>query len=221
MINKNNSNALKKQWIKALNDKKFVAFAVTLIVVFAIQMTFISQFQSQIEMRNGVSFADPITGNLPTFNFDIITFIAIYSAQILGIILAFFKPEKFLQLLLGYFFVYFFRIFSQYLLPLEPPAGIIPLNDPFLIWFGNGVIINKDLFYSGHTSTTFIVFLITENTKAKIFIFAALLVVILGILLQKVHYTIDVYAAFFFAFTAYRLGIFILKKLKFYNYSIN
>ena len=214
-----NNITVKQKWKIALQNKKFKITTVTLIIGFVSLLFFISQFQNMIEQRQGVAFIDPLTGNIPVFDMDIITFIAIYSAHLVAIYFAFKQPEKFIQLLLGYFFVYFLRIFSQYLMPLEPPSGLIPMKDPILIWFGNGKIINKDLFYSGHTSATFIAFLITDNKRVKIFIFLALLVVVVGILLQRVHYTVDVYVAFFFAFTSYRLGIFILHKLGFNNFS--
>jgi hypothetical protein len=210
-------NIAVQRWKFALNDKKFRYSLISFLSIFAVQMAFISQFQQFLETREGVVFIDPITGNMPVLTLDALTFIAIYSAHLLAIILALLKPEKFFQLLLGYLFVYFFRIIAQYLMPLDPPDGIVPLHDPFLIWFSDGQIINKDLFYSGHTSTTFMIFLITDNIKAKAYIFIALLFVIFGILMQRVHYTVDVYAAFFFTFTAYRLGLYIIKKLNFSN----
>lgn len=220
-MNKQKKIEFLQNWKYALADKKYRYSLITTLLVFSIQMAFISQFQLSIETRQGVSFIDPITGHLPVLTLNTLTFISIYSAHLLAIVIAILKPEKFLQLILGYLFVYFFRIFSQYLMPLDPPVGIVPLVDPFLIWFGNGAIINKDLFYSGHTATTFMIFLVTDNVKAKIYIFVALLFVIFGILLQRIHYTIDVYAAFFFSFTAYRLGLYIMKKLNFNFFPVN
>lgn len=210
-------NIAVQKWKFALSDKKFRYSLISFLSIFAIQMAFISQFQQFLETREGVVFIDPITENMPVFALDELTFIAIYSAHLLAIALALLRPEKFFQLILGYLFVYFFRIIAQYLMPLDPPDGIISLHDPFLIWFSDGQVINKDLFYSGHTSTTFMIFLITDNVKAKVYIFIALLFVIFGILMQRVHYTVDVYAAFFFTFTAYRLGLYIIKKLNFSN----
>ena len=210
-------NIAVQKWKFALSDKKFRYSLISFLSIFAIQMAFISQFQQFLETREGVVFIDPITGSMPVFALDELTFIAIYSAHLLAIALALLRPEKFFQLILGYLFVYFFRIIAQYLMPLDPPDGIISLHDPFLIWFSDGQVINKDLFYSGHTSTTFMIFLITDNVKAKVYIFIALLFVIFGILMQRVHYTVDVYAAFFFTFTAYRLGLYIIKKLNFSN----
>ncbi len=210
------------RWKIALSDKKFVIAFFSIITLFIFLMYFVSIFQSVMEYRQGAIFIDPLFGNVPPLAFNAIIFIAIYTSQAIALVLALAKPEKTLQILLGYFFVYFFRIFATYLLPLEPPAGIIPLIDPLLIWFGDGQIILKDLFYSGHTSTTLVVILITENRHkfAKLLMIIGLIVVMIGILIQRVHYSIDVYAAIFYAYASYRSTIFVLKKLKFINYSV-
>jgi hypothetical protein len=202
-----------ENWKIALKNRKFCICFIVLLSAFALQMLYISGFQSAMELRNGFSYEDPVMRHFPIVSLDWLTFIAIYSAHLLAIVLAIRKPQKFFQLALGYFFVYFFRIFSMYMLPLDPPIGLIPLEDPFLIWFGNGVIINKDLFYSGHTATTFMIFLVTENRKAKAYILVALAIVVVGVLLQHVHYSIDVYSAFFFSYTAYRVGKWVMRKL--------
>ena len=204
-------NNIIQNWKIALSNKQFKYTLFGVIILFIVQMSFVSYFQAKIELRNGFAFDDPLMKNFPVFSLDIPIFIAIYSAHILALFYAFKKPETFLHLAIGYLLVYFFRIISIYLLPLDPPIGIIILKDPILYWFGGGDI-TKDLFYSGHTSSTFMAFLVTENKKAKTYIGIAILLIVVGMLLQRVHYTIDVYAAFFFSFTSYRLALFIKNK---------
>lgn len=201
-----------QNWKIALNNKYFKYSLLAIIILFISQMSFVSYFQAQIEVRNGVSFNDPIMQYFTPIDLDIPTFIAIYTAHLLALFFALKKPDIFLHFAVGYLFVYFFRIISIYLLPLNPPIDTIVLKDPILYWFGGGYI-TKDLFYSGHTASTFLAFLVTTNKKAKIYIGVALLIIIMGTLFQKVHYTIDVYAAFFFSFTAYRLSLFIKDKI--------
>ena len=206
-----------ENWKTALNNKYFRYSFIAVIIIFFAQMSFVSCFQAQIELRNGIDFNDPIMQTFAPVDLDIPTFIAIYTAHLLALFFAFKKPETFFHFIIGYLFVYLFRIISIYLLPLDPPIDTIVLKDPILYWFGGGYI-TKDLFYSGHTASTFLAFLITNNKKAKIYIFIALLVIVAGTLFQKVHYTVDVYAAFFFSFTAYRLSLFIKNKIIFLCY---
>ena len=205
-------NNIIQKWRIILANKQFRYSLFGVILLLIVQMSFISYFQAKVELRDGVVFNDPIMHHFPAIPLDIPIFIAIYSANFLAIYLAFKKPEIFLHIAIGYLLVYFFRILSIFLLPLNPPTDIIILKDPILYWFGGGDI-TKDLFYSGHTSSVFMGFLITENKKAKIFIGIALIVTILGILLQKVHYSIDVYAALFFTYTAYRIALFTKNKI--------
>ena len=55
-----------------------------------------------------------------------------------------------------------FRTSAINLVPLEPPDTILLLNDPFVQLFGKGEILTKDLFFSGHTGTLFLLFLLAR-----------------------------------------------------------
>jgi hypothetical protein len=92
---------------------------------------------------------------------------------------------------------------AMYLVPLEPPNGMIDLHDPLVFVIGTGQPIQKDLFFSGHTATMFLLFLTAKNKTLKwIFLITACLVG-LFVILQKVHYCIDVFVAPFFSLSAY------------------
>lgn len=201
-------------WKNAFSEKRFGYSLIFILLCFFTQMSFISLFQTLIEMRPGVQFIDPLTANWGVYSLHWVIFLPLYLSHLLAILWAVHKPSRFIRLLLGYFFVYFFRIFSMWLIPLEAPIGLIPLQDPFLIWFGNGVIINKDLFYSGHTATMFMIFLMTQHKWAKWIIGISLVIVVVGILFQRVHYSVDVYSAFFFAYCAYRAALWVAGKIE-------
>lgn len=99
-----------------------------------------------------------------------------------------------------------FRMISMYTLTLEPPVGIIPLHDPIVdvIAYG-GNVFNKDLFFSGHIATlTLFVLLEDRPLLKKILIVNSFLVAVL-ILLQRVHYTIDVVVAPFITVGIHRI----------------
>ena len=89
--------------------------------------------------------------------------------------------------------------------PLNPPAGLLELKDPISNTFYGMKVVTKDLFYSGHTSTVFLMFLCVKKRKDKITLLAATLLVGFLLLLQHVHYTIDVLAAPVFTFIIYFL----------------
>jgi hypothetical protein len=93
----------------------------------------------------------------------------------------------------------------MYLVALEPPAVTIPLEDPFVQIFGSGEVLMKDLFFSGHTSTLFLLYLtVTAPVLRRIFL-AAVVAVAIAVIVHHTHYTIDVYVAPFFSYAAYRI----------------
>jgi membrane-associated phospholipid phosphatase len=101
---------------------------------------------------------------------------------------------------------------AMYSVPLEAPVTLIPLNDPFVQLFGTGQILEKDLFFSGHTATLFLLFLISDNKILKLFFLISTLFVAVSVLLQHVHYSVDVIAAPFFAFASYKIVIYFRQK---------
>jgi hypothetical protein len=93
------------------------------------------------------------------------------------------------------------------LLPLDPPQTMIPLTDPFVEYFGTGISLSKDLFFSGHTSTLFLLGLTMQARRWRTFFFFCTAAVACCVLIQHIHYTVDVFVAPFFAYASYRLAL--------------
>jgi membrane-associated phospholipid phosphatase len=106
-----------------------------------------------------------------------------------------------------------FRILSMYVVPLDPPIGTLDLKDPLIFVVGTGTPITKDLFFSGHTSTMFLLSLTAINKKLKIIFLVSTFLVGFLVVLQKAHYTIDVVVAPFYAYCSYKIIYSLQKKL--------
>lgn len=80
---------------------------------------------------------------------------------------------------------------------------MIPLVDP--IAHADGNIFVRDLFFSGHTATTYLVFLVCRRVhwRWKTLFLAVALMTGSMVVVQKTHYTIDVFAAPFFVYTSH------------------
>jgi membrane-associated phospholipid phosphatase len=106
------------------------------------------------------------------------------------------------------------RCFVMYLVPLEPPISIIPLRDPFVegVFYDNRVLV-KDLFFSGHTSNMVLLTLLMDIKWLKIILAFASAAVGYLLMVQHVHYAIDIIAAPFFAYLAYRAALAIAGRL--------
>ena len=109
---------------------------------------------------------------------------------------------------LGYILLTLSRFITITLFPLEPPLNLIELVDPLSNAFYGKSFVTKDLFFSGHTSSALMIFLCLEKKREKLFTLVATCVVGFGVLVQHIHYTIDVLAVPFFTY-----GCFWLAKL--------
>jgi hypothetical protein len=116
------------------------------------------------------------------------------------------EPDRLLMAAQGYAVMVVLRIAAMWLVPLEAPPTLIPLKDPFVEFFGGMAgTLNKDLFFSGHTSTLFLLFLNVPGVAARRVFLICTLAVAGCVLVQHAHYAVDVLVAFPFAYAAYRI----------------
>ena len=86
-----------------------------------------------------------------------------------------------------------------------------------------GKQVNKDLFFSGHTATMYLLYLMLPAGIYRKLAFIGALVMMVCLLFQRVHYTVDVIVAPFFAYGALRIvlrlrSVMGLKNNNEYNY---
>jgi membrane-associated phospholipid phosphatase len=104
------------------------------------------------------------------------------------------------------------RVACIALVPLAPPAGLIPIKDALTGIFYGEAPITKDLFFSGHTSTVMLIFLCLERKTDRLISLVCVIAIMFLLLVQHVHYTIDVVAAPIAVYGCYRLTRYILYK---------
>jgi len=81
--------------------------------------------------------------------------------------------------------------------------------DPLQAILGNsaGVYLTKDLFFSGHIATTFLLYLFSRRFGRAAWVFLGLNLATLAIVfLAHLHYTIDVIGAYAITYAAYRVS---------------
>ncbi|MEJ2103092.1 MAG: phosphatase PAP2-related protein [Ignavibacteriaceae bacterium] len=179
-------------------------FILTIIFLAMIMISF-SQFLQFVEKRNGVVLPDPLLNTFSPIDLTWLTFSLIYLSLILFLFSVAKEPDKLITALQAYGLMVIFRTIAMYLVPLEPPKSLLLLNDPFVQLFGKGEILTKDLFFSGHTATLFLLFLLTEKKALKFIFLISTFIVGIAVLLQHVHYSIDVFIAPFVAYGSYRI----------------
>ncbi len=190
-------------WRDAFRRSKFkIEFTVTLVLLGLILIG-LANFLNFVETRNGVVLNDPLLNLFEPIEVTWLTFGLIYISLVVAIIAFIKNPELLVTAFQSYIVMTLLRITAMYLLPLNPPQKMIPLGDPFVEYFGTGQLLTKDLFFSGHTATLFLLYLLVNSKSLKIFFLVSTIIVGISVLVQHVHYTIDVFAAPFFAYCSF------------------
>lgn len=192
-------------WNNAFKNKRFkVEFFITFILLALVLFT-LASFLNFIETRNGVRLDDPLLKLFEPVDLTWLTFGLIYISLIASIIIFSKKPDLLLLAIQSYIIMIIFRITAMYLIPLDPPEKMIPLVDPFVEFFGTGQLLTKDLFFSGHTATLFLLFLLMGDKILKKILIICTFIIAISVLLQHVHYAIDIFAVPFFAYISFVL----------------
>jgi hypothetical protein len=99
-----------------------------------------------------------------------------------------------------------FMIFTH----LETPAGSVAVSFP---WIFHKLYFENDMFFSGHTAMPFLGFYLFRHSPLRyVFLVGATLMGIAA-LAMHVHYSIDVFGAFFMTYCSYRMGRRLLQRI--------
>lgn len=160
-----------------------------------------------------VAVPDLILDSIPTLNLNFI-FVYGFYAVIIAIIAysLFFHMKDIHKIILQFSMLMIIRSFFMVLTHLSIPldAQIITGVPSFL----KGFYFENDLFFSGHTSIPFMAFLLFRNEKIGIIFLAISILMAITVLFMHVHYSIDVFAAFFITYGVYRIGEWFCKRCK-------
>ncbi|MCF2443745.1 hypothetical protein L0657_07240 [Dyadobacter sp. CY345] len=196
-------------WRKTWEKKSYKTTMFSGVITLSIISFFLHPFFQAIELREGFLINDILLAILPAKDCSEAIFILIWSCVALATIRFLNNPMLFIVFLWSYALLCLTRIITIALVPLNAPAGLIPLRDPLSNYFYGQVFITKDLFYSGHTATLFLIYLCLEKKRDRLLVLLATAVVGLLLLVQHVHYSMDVLAAPFFAY----FNVFCARKL--------
>lgn len=199
-------NNLLNVWKKELQDKNFKITAIIAPIAIVITMVIFTRFLNFIELRPGVVLPDPFLELFNPIDISWFTFVVMYGSLITAIIYLLHHPRYLILAFISYLFMIYFRIPAMWSIPLEAPATILPLIDPMVSDVGVGRLMTKDLFFSGHTATIMIMYLSSPGKKWRITFLIMTIIVALAVLVQHVHYTVDVIAAPFFAYVSFILA---------------
>lgn len=194
-------------WRKVIRNEKFrrhFIFTFFLLIACAIAAPYLFNY---VEKRDGIILIDPLLELLPSHDLSAFTFTLLYILIGVCIFNLIQFPEKLLLGLWSYLILTLMRFITLLIVPLNPPPGLIELQDPFVQHLFYQQSITKDLFFSGHTAliALFTMLLSHKPLLQKVLAGCTLLIGLL-LLYQHAHYTIDVLAAPVFAWASYKLA---------------
>lgn len=163
-------------------------------------------FFARIETRRGVVLQDRLLAAIPPYNVSVLIFMIVWGSGAWLLFRAWKAPEIIPLYIWAYLFMCLSRIITISLMPLGPPIGMLPLKDPFTGIFYGRHVVTHDLFYSGHTATVLLIALCLPNQADKKAVYGLLTVLVALLIIQHIHYTADIVAAFPFAYGCFRIS---------------
>jgi hypothetical protein len=169
-------------------------------------------FFEVIELRAATVPPEPLLVLFEAMDVAVPTFLVLYAGVVFGTWALLRRPMDLVRMVHAYAALLGLRMLTMYLFTFDPPMGIIPLEDPVTaVFYPGGEPFLKDLFFSGHTATLVLfAFAMGPGHQRTALLLAALVVGGL-VLVQHVHYTVDVLAAPFFAGLAWWVAGIVLR----------
>jgi len=214
ILNKTTTISLKENWREVWNTAaaRFQLLGGTALLL--ILLAILPAFFTTIEARKGVVLNDWVLDQIPARDVSVYIFSLIWGMAALIFFRALKKPSLYVTYIWAYSFIILVRFVTITFIKLDPPTGLIQLTDPLTGIFYGHANITKDLFFSGHTSTLCLIYLILEKRTDKIIGLLAAVAVGVLLLVQHVHYTLDVIVAPIATYPIYRLVVLMLGKAK-------
>jgi len=184
-----------QSWRQAWNGGRFrgrLLWGTLLALLLLGALPFFFQY---IEGRAGRQLSDPLLPYLGPADVSLPVFACIWGIALMGVYRAIRNPGFTLLFIWSFAVLTAVRMATIYMTRLDPPDGLIPLVDPLANRFYGDTFITKDLFFSGHTATLFLFLYCFPKRYERLLALAGGLVVGFLVLVQHVHYTVDVVAA--------------------------
>ncbi len=199
--------SLDATWRQAWADRGFRVRLVVTPPLLVGTLSALAALVKWVERRPGAVLPDPVLALIPPRDVTWPVFALIYAGIVLAVLLLLRRPVRLLLGIQGYVAMAVLRMIVMWATPLDPPPGMIVLEDPLVQILGGAARpLTRDLFFSGHTSTMFLLFLAVPGKAARAFFLSCTVGVGVLVLVQHVHYAVDVLAAPPFAYAAWRIS---------------
>jgi len=198
-----------EDWRRELFEYKYLIMLSTVIVAIA---TFFDYFAGvYVSTANTMYVPDLILDHIGPYDLGFL-FVYGYIALIGAIFLyPLFRHIRTLHVVVSQFSLLvmlrsLFIIFTH----LQTPADAIRADFP---WIFKGLNFENDMFFSGHTAIPYLGFLLFTDKRVRYFFLAGSICMAISVLGMHLHYSIDVFSAYFITYCSHKIGQVLIKKL--------
>jgi len=197
------------EWKVELSKYKYFILLSLIFLFLAERLNFYAS--SYVDRLPSIAVKDLILNNIPTLNLWIIFIYGPFLFFSLIILYTlFFRVKEFHKVAILFSLLIFVRSIFITLTHIGAPTDASVANANY--GFFNFFTFKNDLFFSGHVAMPFMAFLIfRKEAIGKIFL-ALTIISALTVLFMHVHYSIDVFSAFFITYGVYSFGQWLLNK---------
>jgi len=207
LIMKEALNEIKDVWLSAWNNKAFRNhFIVGVLLLVAVMVTTSYFFNYIQDDKNGIELNDWVLKRLPSIDVSVFIVTLMLSSAALFALRGLSNPNMLMTFLFALIIHLIARMITISATQFFPPQGLIVLHDPMGSMLYQYRFISRDLFYSGHTAILSLLYFCSFKKLDKYYIMLTVIGVGFLLLVQHVHYTIDVLCAPLFAFGCFWLA---------------
>jgi hypothetical protein len=208
-----NKKQIEEAWKAEWNNAMAIRI-ILILVIAALFLVFVPSFLVYIQQRQGIQLNDRILALIPSADLSWVIFPVIHASILVAIASLIHYPRLLLIAIESYLLASFLRMLAIYLFPMEPPYGLVMLTDHVNegLFYSN-TVITKDLFFSGHTTTIFILYLAVRQPMLKLLFLCLTVAIAIMLLIQHIHYSVDIAGALVFTWASYYSVLTIEKKI--------
>lgn len=187
-------------------------------ILFLLLVAFLfNRFLAWNEAREGLHFDDPVFRWYKAKDYSWAIMLPLYAAILFFVIYFRKQPLVLTRLVTAYALAIAFRMVTLYILPFYADEDAVKLFDPILnnfVYPNN--YVTRDLFYSGHAALMLLMMWNMPKGRIRMIYLFITIIVSVFLVLQKVHFSIDILAAPIFSLIALtltdRIIYFLLKE---------
>ena len=198
-----------RTWPWELLERRYLMVLSSVLLALALYADY--RCGSYVTFRPAVKVPDLILDRIPPIDLSLL-FTYGYMALIVGMFVypLFRRPGMLYIVAIQFSLLLILRSVFMIFTHVGTPAGAVDAHFPGLF---SKLYFENDMFFSGHTAMPFLGFYLFRQSRLRYVYLVGSIVMGIVVLAMHVHYSIDVFGAFFMTYCSYQMGTALLRKI--------